>query len=522
MKAVRTRFLITVFSIAAVAGLTDAWSQPQRPYRGFALNGLYSPADVAGSIFVYASPPPGTVAVRYYLDDQPIATERRPPFWLGGQRDGQANGFSLGDTAPGQHRLRAEAILRGGWPVDSTAITLRVVPSINRQLSQGLTPYGNHPSAQRSSFNQILSDTSTPGASLSAREQSTREDVLRMYLNWGIDPSLDSENDQSDILLALAPTGWTEPSLPSPDTPLSLLFSPDAPFYQPIPSEWPKTTLPTGYFRLLQLNTARQGDGIGFGESTAAADDSPMMVNSQWYDNTATHKSFPFVMTPGWPSYLPEQTAGDMHMVFADLRSRSFVSTYKTSLNSSTGGPDALAASYPTAFNSLGDRGGSNASGYAELPILIQPGEATDPDRPIRHALGGSVARTWAARVFPASAWDTNVKTSTNSCTGTGFTNTGLIPYGGVIQLDPALDLTRLHLTLPALRILQAIQTYGYYVMDFGCADIDIYTAIAETELDPYGGLWGYNRNGPGVQNEVAGVLLHSRLSVVVPLTKKQ
>ena len=187
-----------------------------------------------------------------------------------------------------------------------------------------------------------------------------------------------------------------------------------------------------------------------------------------------------------------------------------------------TGGPNALAASYPTSFNSLGDRGGSNASGYAELPILIQPGEATNPDQPIRHALGGSVARTWAARVFPASAWDTNVKYSTNSCTGTGFTNTGLIPYGGVIQLDPSLDLTQLQLSLPALRILQAVQTYGYYVMDFGCADIDIYTAIAETELDPYGGLWGYNRNGPGVQNEVANVMLHSRLSVVVPLTKKQ
>jgi hypothetical protein len=97
-----------------------------------------------------------------------------------------------------------------------------------------------------------------------------------------------------------------------------------------------------------------------------------------------------------------------------------------------------------------------------------------------------------------------------------------MVPYGGVIQLDPAVNLAALKLSLPALRILQAIQTYGYYVMDFGCADFDIYTAIPESELDPYGGLWGYNHRGIGVQNEVREVLFANRLWVVAPLNKKQ
>ncbi len=97
----------------------------------------------------------------------------------------------------------------------------------------------------------------------------------------------------------------------------------------------------------------------------------------------------------------------------------------------------------------------------AELPLLLQPGEATSLTQPIAHALDEPVGRTWAARVCPASAWDANVRTSTNICTGSGFTNTGLVPYGGVIQLDPALDLSKLGLTLPALRILQAMQTYA-------------------------------------------------------------
>jgi hypothetical protein len=124
--------------------------------------------------------------------------------------------------------------------------------------------------------------------------------------------------------------------------------------------------------------------------------------------------------------------------------------------------------------------------------------------------------------VFPASAWDYGLENSRDSCTGKGYTNTGLIPYGGVIQLDPNLDLTKLGLTLPALRILQAMQQYGYYVMDYGCTDFDIYTFISEKELNPYGGLWGYNRKGPGVQNEVEKVITTSTLYVVPPLMKKQ
>jgi hypothetical protein len=227
-------------------------------------------------------------------------------------------------------------------------------------------------------------------------------------------------------------------------------------------------------------------------------------------------------MSPQWTDHMPWQPGGDHHMIFVDPVAETFVSSYMTSKNDSTGGAEALFASSPTNLGTLGDRGGSIAAGFAELPAMLQPGEATDPTQPIRHALGGAVARTWAARVYPASARDANVLTSVNTCTGKGFTNTGLVPYGGVIQLDPELDLKALGLTLPALRILEAIQTYGYYVEDFGCSDFDIYTAISETELDPYGGLWGYNRNGVGVQNEIERVMVNSRLYVVAPLVKKQ
>jgi len=368
----------------------------------------------------------------------------------------------------------------------------------------------------------VLNDTTTPGAMLSATELATRKSVLAMYLNWGIEPSLDSEPDESQLLLSRNPQQWTPTRRNQKATPLSLHFSADSPFYQPVPTLWPRVLLPSGYIKDVQLDTNQKGDGIGFGQAIAQPGDTQHTIRSQWYSNTATLRTFTFRMPAQWAQSLPWQPTGDHHMTFVDPAADSYVSSYMTSRSPGTGGPDALYATSPTSLGTLGDHGGSIAAHFAELPVMLQPNDATDPTQPIRHALGGPVARTWAARVYPANSWDANVRASTNTCTGKGFTNTGLVPYGGVIQLDPQLDLAQLKLTLPARRILEAIQTYGYYVEDFGCTDLDIYTAISETELEPFGGLWGYNRRGIGVQNEVRNVLANHKLYVVAPFIKKQ
>ena len=344
---------------------------------------------------------------------------------------------------------------------------------------------------------------------------------MAMYLNWGINPALDNSNDQSSLLASLEPAGWSHIKEFTSPTPWSMRFSPDAPFYQPIPDAWPRVQLPPKYIRTVQLNSSPDGDGIGFGEVAATASDSMLPIRSQWFEIADTLHIYHFHMQQDWPRYLPGQQNGDRHMIFIDPVAQSFISTYKTSVDAATHGPDALYAAPPANFDWLGDHGGSIAANFAELPVLLQPGEATNPTKPVKHALGGPVSRVWAARVYPATARDADVLTSKNSCTNTGYMNTGLVPYGGVIQLDPVLDLKALKLSLPAYRILQAMQTYGYYVMDFGCSDLDIYTALPQTELDPYGGLWG-NRSGPGVQNEIQRVLTTSKLYVVAPMTKKE
>jgi hypothetical protein len=488
----------------------------------FSLLGLTGRATIAESLFVYTSELPAGSTVTFFLDGKPLRRETQAPFWLGGQDGGIPRGYPGGSLVKGDHQLNAIAATPSGETYTSSELRLHVVASINPRLSNELSVYSNHISSQTETSASLFKRSYSPGANLSASDIQTRCEVLSLYKNWGIDPTLDPDSDNSAVLIKLLPAQWSKQSVVNDHNQLSLRFSRDAPYYQEIPADWPRVALPTGYIQHIQLSTPRGGDGIGFGEVVARLSDPQLTVRSQWYNNEQTRRVFPYRMPSDWASYLPSQANGDRHLIFVDPQKDSFVSAYKASVDPETGGPRALFASAPTPLCSLGDHGGSNAAGIAELPLLVQPGEATDPDHPIRHAIGGAVARTWAARVYPATAWDANIRTRTNPCTNRGSMNTGLVPYGGVLQLDPALNLGKLNLSLPARRLLEAIQTHGYYVMDFGCADLDIYTAAPASEFEPFGGLWGYNRKGPGVQAEVERVLSGHRLFVVAPLTKKE
>jgi hypothetical protein len=481
------------------------------------ISGLVSPAVVSGSVSVSVTQVPSEVLVTYCLDGAPIWVPRKPLQAPGGGHDGITDYFSLRDVLPGEHYLQAVSVMSNGDVLSSDVVTLRVVQTMNSSFSKSLSAYALHPTVQQP-LKVILDHTSTAGARLNPEEMRVRSQIAAMYLNFGIDLSLDYASDQSTVLTNLLPTGW---AAAESDTraPLSMQFSRDSPFYHSIPADWPRVKLPRGYLKSIQLNTNQGGDGIGYGISVAHSESPTGHITSMWYEQQATRKTIAFRILPHWRDSLPWLEGGDRHVIFVDPDARTFVSAYKTSMDAS-GGPRALYASSPASFDSLGDHGGSTASWFSELPLLIEPGEATSDIGAIHHALGGPVSRPWAARTYPATSRDYGMMTSANSCTGTGLTNTGLVPYGGIIQLDPTLDLTRLELSRPALRILQAMQRYGYYVMDFGCADLDIYTAIPESELDAYGGLYGGPQQA-GVQAEISRVITTSSLYVVPPLTKR-
>jgi hypothetical protein len=479
--------------------------------------GLVSPAVVSGSVSVSVAGISRESLVTYCLDGVPVWVSRKPPHAPGDEPDEIADGFSLRDVPPGEHCLQAVSAMPDGDVLSSDVITLRVVRTMNDLFSKSLAAYALHPTV-RQPLETILKHTSTEGAYLTQEDLHVRHQIAAMYLNFGIDLSLDYESDQSTVLTSLLPNNWASAES-NTEVPLSMQFSLDAPFYHSIPKDWPRVRLPHGYLHIVQLNTNQGGDGIGYGIATAQPESSAVTITSMWHQQESTLKTIAFRIPSNWLRSLPWLEAGDRHMIFVDPNPGIFVSLYKTSVDA-IGRPHALYASSPASFDSLGDHGGSTASWFSELPLLIQPGEATSNTGAIRHALGGPVSRPWAARTYPATSRDYAVMTSTNSCTGKGLTNTGLVPYGGIIQLDPALDLARLKLSRPALRILQAMQTYGYYVMDFGCADLDIYSAIPESEFDRYGGLYGGPRQ-IGVQAEISRVITTSNLYVVPPLTRR-
>jgi hypothetical protein len=483
------------------------------------LFGLTNSAVVSGSVSVSVAGISPDLPVTYCLDGVPIWVALHSPHSLGEEQNGTSKGFSLHGFPLGEHHLQAVLDTSDGNILLSDVVALHVVQTMNHAFSQNLTAYALQSTVQQP-LAAILEHTATPGAGLTQEEMDTRYQVAAMYLNFGIDISLDYAADQSTLMTNLLPRSWGSPNNDA-QAPLSMRFSRDAPFYQSIPMDWPRVRLPRGYLKTVQLNTNQYGDGIGYGIAVARSDSPLMTITSMWHAQEDTRKTVNFRVPRDWPRSLPTLEAGDQHMIFVDPVTETFVSLYKASVNAQTGQPNSLYVSSPTPLNSLGDHGGSTASGFAELPLLIQPGEATDEQGAIRHALGGPVSRAWAARVYPAASRDYGVLTSTNSCTGKGVTNTGLVPYGGIIQLDPSLDLTHLKLSRPAFRILRAMQTYGYYVMDFGCADLDIYTAISEKELLPYGGLYGLPLREAGVQTEIARVITMSDLYVVPPLVKR-
>ena len=152
----------------------------------------------------------------------------------------------------------------------------------------------------------------------------------------------------------------------------------------------------------------------------------------------------------------------------------------------------------------LGDQGGINAAAKSDLVALIRPGEAVNPNQPIPHALSGPVINAWKAIVYPANNTDNSIDKH----------NGGLLGYGFLVQLDPDFDLTKVKLSLPARRILEAIQAYGWYMDDTGVRDFDIKGSFSGAEFAPFGGV-------DAVDAEILSVLKVQKLFVVPPLVKK-
>jgi len=62
----------------------------------------------------------GVREVRFFIDGEQVNTERRFPWYLGGDTDGDPHGYDTSKLAPGEHTLRAVAVSLGGATSEMT------------------------------------------------------------------------------------------------------------------------------------------------------------------------------------------------------------------------------------------------------------------------------------------------------------------------------------------------------------------------------------------------------------------
>ncbi|WP_404790603.1 hypothetical protein [Altericista sp. CCNU0014] len=412
----------------------------------------------------------------------------------------------------------------GASKMAGTIVDATRVPDLS--FSPQLSPYLPHPTARSRTADEIYDRTANPSITLPPEYAAKRKEIVRMYQAAGFDLSLDKEE-----LRKLRPTAW------SPMTPQPLAgnypqpYSIDAPFYHKIPSDWPRVQLPIGYVQTGHISTLGPpgdgSDGFGIGLVISKATDPVRRISLangayaktgvcpqhnpfKGYNTTTRIRNSANVLLGGNGEGVPYQSS-DRTVIWLDSSDNTIVSTWISSpdcdrpdLGTKLGDWSGEAVTPKEKLPNLGDQWGINAAAKSDLVALIRPGEAIDPERPIPHALTGPVDKAWKAIVYPANNVDNSIDQN----------NRGLLGYGFLVQLDPNFDLKKLKLSLPARRILEAIQTYGWYMDDTGVRDFDIKGNFSGAEFAPYGGV-------KAVDAEILAVLKTQKLFVVPPLVKK-
>jgi hypothetical protein len=303
------------------------------------------------------------------------------------------------------------------------ALPAAETPAWNEGFSTSLAALPTHPEAATTSVAQMHAAT-LQGATLPPGFADMRLAILGMYRSLSLDPSLESGTYSSALLRARRPATWSS----STPTPLSgdylQPYSIDACFYHPIPRDTPRVDLPAGYVRRplvnfngqpnrtlanVQINTVTGWDQLGYVvHLTDPAAPARQIIN----DNFAAQSNTGFNrVTWNVPDSLLTILAGlggDRAVSFINPSTQTIIHTIGLSIDAN-GDYHASFSPGPLPLASLGDNGGTIATGMTDSGMLVRPGEANDAARPIPHALMLGVNRMWSARVYPATSGDAAV-----------------------------------------------------------------------------------------------------------------
>jgi hypothetical protein len=393
-------------------------------------------------------------------------------------------------------------------------------------FSSGLTNFLSDPAAASLTNIQIanLGETNV-SAPITGSVRTLRENIAGFYKNIGI---LIVKSNYSNV-----PFFSTNQS--NILAPGNSALSQDSSFYKKIPTAHLKLQLPSNYFgsantNLGQLNTVgfnSNDNRVGYGFISSSPIDPTVTIRTvsnfpRWQENPA-----PMYFSNANLNSTTIKVPININRYFGNsgielptgnIINENIVSFFQPSANklielnsfseSSSEYPGDWTANRFEVINTpmLGYEKGTTVSSIPTVAGLLLPGESIHPTESIAHALRGTTSsnQIWSkAMVYPASSTPINISS----------TNNGALPLGALIQLNPNFTISN-SLSLPARRILRAIQQYGWYITGIGPRSFDIDTSISAAEFEPYGGM-------NLVLTQIYSVLSTQPLFLVAPLVKR-
>ncbi len=422
----------------------------------------------------------------------------------------------------------------------------------NEGFSDALEPYYSMASAASKTVDDMyaLVADSEIDANSNEEEIADRKAVIDMYKKAGFDITADlNDNISSMVLRAHAPQTYShltpKPLTGNYEQPYSI----DAPWNNPIPKANPRTEITSWttetkdtdgsvtdvktavnfQFTAVRPKGATNGNGLGIPIIIADENDGFETFANKYSTNYIVTTTGTKIRVPeNYGDMLNDISTGDRHGVFIDDTTKMGVHTWSTVASNTMRGYelaggllkdfDARAGSHTSYIDLSGMgnemRAGVNAAGIPMDAITIKSADLDDDGKDINHALGAALGTVMRARVYPAYDMDSGILSNTAAV--------GCIPYGGIIQLDPSLDLEGMYasgkLSLPGYKILKAWRDYGMYNVDQSTSDMArghllIYSSAkfddwADASNEKYNVPYSNNAQGyNAVQAEVAAVI---------------
>ena len=369
-------------------------------------------------------------------------------------------------------------------------------------FSDEYEPYYPQITAVTRSVDEIYARISGSTVQLPEETVKARKEMIQMYKDAGIDVSLDMENWLGSYrMTADFPQRYSkETPIPlgsSPD--YSGAFSVDACWNNKIPADAPKVFLPRSalsfkiHIGVVKANIDDGGWGTGLPQIVSTSAD-PYYTIASKYTTGNINKAFKLRAKKGLFDYVNNAQTGDEHIIFVDSETDTAVQVWKGRAPGDPRGyglssnliPNfdvrASASSIEYSMGGIGEEGqcGVNAANCVTNAYTIKSSEISSTTEMINHAVGGAIGQMVTARVFPAISIDAYMAMYGENEGARSENNVGAVPYGGVIQLDPELDVKALYdagkLSFHAYRMLKAMQEYGFYNIDHSGGSFFFYT----------------------------------------------